>query len=838
MKSFGKVGENFGKVGENLGKVPENFVKGLTKLNPLTVLPGMPTWNDMTGSHEEDAGGDGSTSTEDKPRGANKFRMRNIFAAPLEFTKESLEGVWKAAAITKSGEQTEFLQAAFAEHFVFANMSSRESKFLISMMALKKCHKGETIIEQGQRGEYLYVLQEGAVQFVIDGVAREQLGEKGTVFGELSLLYDCPTAASVIAHSDCHLWRVSQLTFRRIKAAHALEGDKEKRDVITSVSFFKGLSNDLIYKLADSLFERKFKKDEILVIKGSEANTMFMVKEGWIRATDISTKETKLADIKMQPGDHFGERAMVKGTPYAGTAVALTDGSAWCLSKKHYKRALGNLDLEQSIVRAQDFKMLQALPLFAYSDIDRVETELLAENIVDCQHAKGHVFANQGQKVDPALYIIRKGSVNMTKKSGENVTLSMGESFGFGGATLILTNKLMQESPEGVQAWLHQKKLFSCQKAINDNSVGADYTAIATEDVTVGMITLKQITKILYDPLRVGRRVGATPKSNINMQQLERRKVLGAGTFGTVWLTRHPATDTPYALKVQYKRQLIDFNQAKGVIREEKIMSRMHHPFVMSIVSSQQDEQCLYMVMDLLQGGELGSVMHTRKRKHLAEGSARFYGAGVLEGLSYMHRRFYIYRDLKGENVLLDNDGYAVIVDLGFAKFVPDKTFTFCGTPLFIAPEIVLSKGHDKGADIWSYGVLLYEMMTGENPFYTNEDMDQVDLFKAIVKGKYSYPHDSKISDAAKDLIDKILVGDPKVRLGSRNDLEIRNHAWFEGFDFGALYRKELTPVWTPKIKNPFDGSNFGDWSDAEKEEKDFQPLSHEEQQLFADFGQ
>ena len=119
----------------------------------------------------------------------------------------------------------------------------------------------------------------------------------------------------------------------------------------------------------------------------------------------------------------------------------------------------------------------------------------------------------------------------------------------------------------------------------------------------------------------------------ITTDTLEKCKVLGAGTFGTVWLTRHTATDSAYALKVQYKRDLIKYGQAKGVIREKKVMARMYHPFVMSIVNSQQDETCLYMVMDLMQGGELGNVMSTKTRKYLSEEDARFYAAGMLEGL-------------------------------------------------------------------------------------------------------------------------------------------------------------------------------------------------------------
>ena len=135
-----------------------------------------------------------------------------------------------------------------------------------------------------------------------------------------------------------------------------------------------------------------------------------------------------------------------------------------------------------------------------------------------------------------------------------------------------------------------------------------------------------------------------------------------------VWLTSHQKTDRVYAMKIQYKRELIEYGQAEGVLREKQVMERMNHPFVMSLINAQQDTTCLYMMMNLLQGGELCSVMRTSKRAFLPETSAKFYAAGILEGLSYMHRRYFVYRDLKGENVLLDKDGYCVIVDLGFGK--------------------------------------------------------------------------------------------------------------------------------------------------------------------------
>lgn len=243
--------------------------------------------------------------------------------------------------------------------------------------------------------------------------------------------------------------------------------------------------------------------------------------------------------------------------------------------------------------------------------------------------------------------------------------MTAGEVFGFGGETLIQTNALKQQDTTGIAALIKQAAVYLFETGLKADSVVAMHDATVTEGVKLGMLTLKSIAEVLHDPLRLGRS-GSAQDETVTTETLEKRKVLGAGTFGTVWLTRQATTGAPYALKVQYKRDLIEFGQATGVIREKNVMARMHHPFVMSIVNSQQDETCLYMMMDLLQGGELGSVM----RKILPEKYARFYAAGILEGLSYMHRRLYVYRDLKGENVLLDNDGYAVIVDLGFGKLL------------------------------------------------------------------------------------------------------------------------------------------------------------------------
>ena len=163
--------------------------------------------------------------------------------------------------------------------------------------------------------------------------------------------------------------------------------------------------------------------------------------------------------------------------------------------------------------------------------------------------------------------------------------------------------------------------------------------------------------------------IASAASSGLTLSDLDKHKLLGAGTFGKVFLVTKKGTKDAYALKIQYKKQLIEYGQAAGVIRERDVMAKLDHQFIIKLVTSYQDEKHVYMLMKLYLGGELRSVMQNRRRNFLPEWAARFYGATVLEGLGYMHRRHIIYRDLKPENVLLDSEGYTVIVDLGFGKY-------------------------------------------------------------------------------------------------------------------------------------------------------------------------
>jgi len=309
----------------------------------------------------------------------------------------------------------------------------------------------------------------------------------------------------------------------------------------------------------------------------------------------------------------------------------------------------------------------------------------MVDRFVSITLQPGETLAKIGDQVEPAAYFVTmknedKAWIQLANKDGITKDIGPSEVFGFGGETLILSNieNLKSAASYGKEYGLvsldTENALMKAKHLlVNQSTVTAQSTAMAmgTEPLQLRKLAIEDIKAVIHDILRLGKdyRKNRLYNADVTKESLEKKRLLGQGTFGQVWLCREPKSDEPYALKIQYKRELIEQQQADGVIKEKRIMEKMNHPFVMGLVNSQQDKNCLYMMMALVQGGELRNQMRNDDRPHLSEKAGKFYAACMLEGLSYMHRREYVYRDLKGENVLVDNEGYCVIVDLGFGAF-------------------------------------------------------------------------------------------------------------------------------------------------------------------------
>jgi serine/threonine protein kinase len=216
--------------------------------------------------------------------------------------------------------------------------------------------------------------------------------------------------------------------------------------------------------------------------------------------------------------------------------------------------------------------------------------------------------------------------------------------------------------------------------------------------------------------------------------------MLGSGTFGKVTLVQDKTTKSLFALKAMFKSEIVAHKQQTNVMNEKNVMASCNHPFVLRLFQTFKDSKRLYMLLEFVQGGELFSVIHKPDRDGIPDAHAKFYGLGVLLALAHLHSKEIAYRDMKPENCLIDKDGYPKLVDFGFAKVITGKSFTLCGTPEYLAPELVLGRGHNKAVDYWAFGILVYEMICGYSPFSDpSGNMDQVVICKQIVSGKLRF---------------------------------------------------------------------------------------------------
>ena len=271
----------------------------------------------------------------------------------------------------------------------------------------------------------------------------------------------------------------------------------------------------------------------------------------------------------------------------------------------------------------------------------------------------GTTICQPNETCEPALYIIRTGHVSITKSSenAATTTTTIGPGGYFGDDQLLFDiTKKQQKLPNGAPF----RPTYSVV------ATAEHHGSATTTPVTVGILTLASLRTIM-DTQYMGQPAPFTAHKdslmydqNIVLSKLQRHTILGAGTFGMVYLvsrTNSIGEQVAYALKVQSKYELIKEGQASAVICEKNIMAKLQHPFLIGLINSYHDETFVYILLQLIQGGELYSYIHTKTHDYLSESSARFYAACIGEGLGYMHKQGYIYRDLKPENVLVDHTG-------------------------------------------------------------------------------------------------------------------------------------------------------------------------------------
>ena len=293
-------------------------------------------------------------------------------------------------------------------------------------------------------------------------------------------------------------------------------------------------------------------------------------------------------------------------------------------------------------------------------------------------------------------------------------------------------------------------------------------------------------------------------KSKITIDDFQIVKVLGTGAFGKVSLVYNEELKRYFAMKSLKKEYIKKYQQTKHTKEERKIMEKIDYPFINKLYYAFQTKKSLFMITEFMAGGEM--FHHLHECGHFDENRTRFYIAELVLAIDHLHKNNILYRDLKPENILLDEIGHIKLTDFGLSKIMnnieKDKTYTVCGTPIYVAPEVLSGRGYNKLVDWWSLGVLLYEFLAGYSPFREMKNRIDLNIYKRKLK------QDPLISDTAFDLIKKLCQTKVEERLG-KNVKDIKNHKFFEDIDWVKLEKKQITPPFKPKIRYQGDVRNF-----------------------------
>nr|WKR38813.1 protein kinase cGMP-dependent 1a [Ctenopharyngodon idella] len=555
------------------------------------------------------------------------------------------------------------------------------------------------------------------------------------------------------------------------------------KSAILDNDFMKNLEMSQIQEIVDCMYPVDYDKNSCIIKEGDVGSLVYVMEEGKVEVTKEGLKL-----CTMGPGKVFGELAILYNCTRTATVRTVTSVKLWAIDRQCFQTIMMRTGL---IKHAEYMELLKSV--LTFRGLSEEILSKLADVLEETHYEDGDYIIRQGARGD-TFFIISKGKVTMTREDcpgQEPVYLrSMGKGDSFG------------------------------EKALQGEDIRTA-NVIAAETVTCLVIdrdSYKHLIGGLEDVSNKGcEDAEAKAKyevenaffSNLNLSDFNIIDTLGVGGFGRVELVQLKSDEVKtFAMKILKKRHIVDTRQQEHIRSEKLIMQEAHSDFIVRLYRTFKDSKYLYMLMEACLGGELWTIL--RDRGNFDDSTTRFYTACVVEAFAYLHSKGIIYRDLKPENLILDHRGYAKLVDFGFAKKIGfgKKTWTFCGTPEYVAPEIILNKGHDISADYWSLGILMYELLTGSPPF---SGPDPMKTYNIILRGIDMIEFPKKITKNAANLIKKLCRDTPSERLGNlKNGVkDIQKHKWFEGFNWDGLRKGTLTPPIIPNVTSSTDTSNF-----------------------------
>uniref|UniRef100_A0A4W4E1N2 cGMP-dependent protein kinase n=1 Tax=Electrophorus electricus TaxID=8005 RepID=A0A4W4E1N2_ELEEL len=543
------------------------------------------------------------------------------------------------------------------------------------------------------------------------------------------------------------------------------------KEAILDNDFMKNLELSQIQEIVDCMYPVEYDKESCIIKEGDVGSLVYVMEDGKVEVTKEGMKLCTMGPAKV-----FGELAILYNCTRTATVQTLTNVKLWAIDRQCFQTIMMRTGL---IKHAEYMEFLKS---------------------------DGEYIVRQGARGD-TFFIISKGKVSFLSQTWAalHVDPLLSERVPW----TVLGYLLQSCQAEGRMRELLPAPAPARERRERERVSGLPVSVPTplTFPVLYSLHTSKKFPFFHFKKCRYEAENAFF--SSLKLVDFNIIDTLGVGGFGRVELVQLKSEETKtFAMKILKKRHIVDTRQQEHIRSEKQIMQEAHSDFIVRLYRTFKDSKYLYMLMEACLGGELWTIL--RDRGSFEDSTTRFYTACVVEAFSYLHSKGIIYRDLKPENLILDHRGYAKLVDFGFAKKIGfgKKTWTFCGTPEYVAPEIILNKGHDISADYWSLGILMYELLTGSPPF---SGPDPMKTYNIILRGIDMIEFPKKITKNAANLIKKLCRDNPSERLGNlKNGVkDIQKHKWFEGFNWEGLRKGTLTPPIIPDVSSPTDTSNF-----------------------------
>ncbi|MES1908146.1 MAG: hypothetical protein MHM6MM_001133 [Cercozoa sp. M6MM] len=692
---------------------------------------------------------------------------------------------------------------------ILSQLTDRERAKLASVLTTETFANGEAVINQGDMGDKFF--------FIIDGTARVSVRneegaeevlvaelEAGDYFGEAALVNRTPRSATVSATSELRCVTLDSSTFKHIFGPHKYElrlaarqaisaeafqaalsrvespsashRETEKSEIqkdairmaITSNVLFGGLDEVQLEQIVDEMFLCEFDDDAVIIQQNDYGDCFYVLEQGAVQVEVRRDGHDDLQLFESHAPYSFGELALMYNAPRQATVRAKGHCVAWAIGRRRFRNILF-LSNEQK--QAQYEELLKKCEVF--SSLLSRERTVIADLLEESHFAPGQIVFKQGDEPE-RMYIVRSGTARVVKDGECVAELHRGQYF-------------------GEMALMNEDKRAATVQASDDSALQC--LSLNKQAFT---LVLGPLGELLQRGLKEYESKGPSQRelrTDIPFERLHVIGTLGKGAFGHVQLVEDEATREMYALKMVFKQQIVDTGQQEHIMNEKNAMISLNHPLLVNLHATYNRGDKLFFLLDACFGGELFTLL--RRRGLFDEPTARFYAAHVVLLFEHMHERGIIYRDLKPENLLMDKEGYLRLTDFGFAKTVYERTFTLCGTPDYLAPEIISGRGHNRAVDCWTLGILVYEMLASYCPFYDN---DQMRSYQKIMAGRVRFP--SHMSKEAIDLIRQLLHPKPSQRLGMIKGgwSLVKQHPWFSGFDWTGLLEKRLVAPIKPRV--------------------------------------